>query len=145
MEGRFSKLVQQLLDDHKDVVTLLAEGFRECRRHIQVPFAQQVILQMSFGSITLTVVECFFVRFCDQLKWFYFRTRTWSVTSWTPPSPLVLESGCWPPIICPCMRRMCVITSYMVFLVSSRAFVNKLYGCNLNRESFDYTFYLVFP
>ncbi|XP_062341345.1 3-methyl-2-oxobutanoate dehydrogenase [lipoamide] kinase, mitochondrial isoform X1 [Osmerus eperlanus] len=35
MEGRFSKLVQQLLDDHKDVVTLLAEGFRECRRHIQ--------------------------------------------------------------------------------------------------------------
>ena len=36
MEARYSKLVQQLLDDHKDVVTLLAEGFRECRRHIQV-------------------------------------------------------------------------------------------------------------
>ncbi|XP_042165596.1 3-methyl-2-oxobutanoate dehydrogenase [lipoamide] kinase, mitochondrial isoform X3 [Oncorhynchus tshawytscha] len=35
MEARYSKLVQQLLDDHKDVVTLLAEGFRECRRHIQ--------------------------------------------------------------------------------------------------------------
>ncbi|XP_038832199.1 3-methyl-2-oxobutanoate dehydrogenase [lipoamide] kinase, mitochondrial-like isoform X2 [Salvelinus namaycush] len=35
MDARYSKLVQQLLDDHKDVVTLLAEGFRECRRHIQ--------------------------------------------------------------------------------------------------------------
>uniref|UniRef100_A0A7N6FDX8 Protein-serine/threonine kinase n=1 Tax=Anabas testudineus TaxID=64144 RepID=A0A7N6FDX8_ANATE len=32
---RFCKLVQQLLDDHKDVVTMLAQGFRECRRHIQ--------------------------------------------------------------------------------------------------------------
>uniref|UniRef100_A0AAQ5YVF5 Protein-serine/threonine kinase n=1 Tax=Amphiprion ocellaris TaxID=80972 RepID=A0AAQ5YVF5_AMPOC len=35
MEARFCKLVQQLLDDHKDVVTRLAQGFRECRRHIQ--------------------------------------------------------------------------------------------------------------
>uniref|UniRef100_A0A673WDD5 Protein-serine/threonine kinase n=1 Tax=Salmo trutta TaxID=8032 RepID=A0A673WDD5_SALTR len=35
MDARYSKLVQQLLDDHKDVVTLLAEGFRESRRHIQ--------------------------------------------------------------------------------------------------------------
>ncbi|XP_061103582.1 3-methyl-2-oxobutanoate dehydrogenase [lipoamide] kinase, mitochondrial isoform X1 [Conger conger] len=34
-ETRYSTLVQQLLDDHKDVVTMLAEGFRECRRHIQ--------------------------------------------------------------------------------------------------------------
>ncbi|XP_036435775.1 3-methyl-2-oxobutanoate dehydrogenase [lipoamide] kinase, mitochondrial [Colossoma macropomum] len=34
-ESRYSKLVQQLLDDHKDVVTMLAEGFRECRKHIQ--------------------------------------------------------------------------------------------------------------
>lgn len=37
VEARFCKLVQQLLDDHKDVVTMLAQGFRECRRHIQVP------------------------------------------------------------------------------------------------------------
>lgn len=36
MEARFCKLVQQLLDDHKDVVTMLAQGFRECRRHLQV-------------------------------------------------------------------------------------------------------------
>ncbi|KAA8586551.1 hypothetical protein FQN60_000387 [Etheostoma spectabile] len=34
-EAHFCKLVQQLLDDHKDVVTMLAQGFRECRRHIQ--------------------------------------------------------------------------------------------------------------
>ncbi|CAJ1063344.1 -methyl-2-oxobutanoate dehydrogenase kinase%2C mitochondrial [Notolabrus celidotus] [Xyrichtys novacula] len=34
-EARFCKLVQQLLDDHKDVVTMLAQGFRECRRHVQ--------------------------------------------------------------------------------------------------------------
>uniref|UniRef100_A0A8D0CHV2 Protein-serine/threonine kinase n=1 Tax=Scleropages formosus TaxID=113540 RepID=A0A8D0CHV2_SCLFO len=33
--AQYCKLVQQLLDDHKDVVTMLAEGFRECRRHIQ--------------------------------------------------------------------------------------------------------------
>ncbi|MGH0126368.1 UNVERIFIED_CONTAM: hypothetical protein FKN15_027431 [Acipenser sinensis] len=35
-EGRYCKLVRQLLDDHKDVVTMLAEGFRESRKHIQV-------------------------------------------------------------------------------------------------------------
>lgn len=28
--------MRQLLDDHKDVVTLLAEGLRESRKHIQV-------------------------------------------------------------------------------------------------------------
>lgn len=39
---RFCKLVQQLLDDHKDVVTMLAQGFRECRRHIQVRTAPNV-------------------------------------------------------------------------------------------------------
>eukprot|EP00064_Thunnus_orientalis_P018328 superscaffoldBa00004184_g18425 len=35
VEARFCKLVQQLLDDHKDVVTMLAQGFRECRKHLQ--------------------------------------------------------------------------------------------------------------
>ncbi|XP_044868476.1 3-methyl-2-oxobutanoate dehydrogenase [lipoamide] kinase, mitochondrial isoform X2 [Mauremys mutica] len=34
-EAQYCKLVRQLLDDHKDVVTLLAEGLRECRKHIQ--------------------------------------------------------------------------------------------------------------
>uniref|UniRef100_A0A674NYE2 Protein-serine/threonine kinase n=1 Tax=Takifugu rubripes TaxID=31033 RepID=A0A674NYE2_TAKRU len=34
VEARFCKLVQQLLDDHKDVVTMLAQGFKECRKHM---------------------------------------------------------------------------------------------------------------
>ncbi|KAF1400464.1 [3-methyl-2-oxobutanoate dehydrogenase [lipoamide]] kinase, mitochondrial, partial [Spheniscus magellanicus] len=38
-EARYCALLRQLLEDHKDVVTLLAEGLRECRRHIQVPDA----------------------------------------------------------------------------------------------------------
>lgn len=36
VEARFCKLVQQLLDDHKDVVTMLAQGFKECRKHMTV-------------------------------------------------------------------------------------------------------------
>ncbi|NXU28803.1 BCKD dehydrogenase, partial [Thalassarche chlororhynchos] len=39
-EARYCALLRQLLEDHKDVVTLLAEGLRECRRHIQVPDAR---------------------------------------------------------------------------------------------------------
>ncbi|CAM9133163.1 unnamed protein product, partial [Lampetra fluviatilis] len=34
-ELRFCRILRQLLDDHKDVVTQLAEGFRECRKHIR--------------------------------------------------------------------------------------------------------------
>ncbi|KAJ1125620.1 hypothetical protein NDU88_004044 [Pleurodeles waltl] len=34
-EGQYCKLVRDLMDDHKDVVTLLAEGLRESRKHIQ--------------------------------------------------------------------------------------------------------------
>lgn len=44
VEARFCKLVQQLLDDHKDVVTMLAQGFRECRRHIQARAARWLLL-----------------------------------------------------------------------------------------------------
>uniref|UniRef100_UPI000B4C3CA4 3-methyl-2-oxobutanoate dehydrogenase [lipoamide] kinase, mitochondrial n=1 Tax=Lonchura striata TaxID=40157 RepID=UPI000B4C3CA4 len=36
-ESRFCALLRQLLEDHRDVVTLLAEGLRECQRHIQDP------------------------------------------------------------------------------------------------------------
>lgn len=43
VDARFCKLVQQLLDDHKDVVTMLAQGFRECRRHIQVNAAPPLL------------------------------------------------------------------------------------------------------
>lgn len=35
-EAQYCQLVRQLLDDHKDVVTLLAEGLRESRKHIEV-------------------------------------------------------------------------------------------------------------
>ncbi|XP_066579341.1 branched-chain alpha-ketoacid dehydrogenase kinase [Amia ocellicauda] len=34
-EAKYCQLLRRLLDDHKDVVTLLAEGFRESRKHIQ--------------------------------------------------------------------------------------------------------------
>ncbi|XP_071551412.1 branched-chain alpha-ketoacid dehydrogenase kinase-like isoform X1 [Panulirus ornatus] len=34
-EVNFSRKLGELLDDHKDVVTQLAAGFRECRRHIE--------------------------------------------------------------------------------------------------------------
>lgn len=34
-EERYSAMVQQLLEDHKEVVTLLAEGFKETRKHIK--------------------------------------------------------------------------------------------------------------
>ncbi|XP_023378207.1 branched-chain alpha-ketoacid dehydrogenase kinase isoform X4 [Pteropus medius] len=34
-DAQYCQLVRQLLDDHKDVVTLLAEGLRESRKHIQ--------------------------------------------------------------------------------------------------------------
>jgi len=33
-EMKFSVKLQELLEDHKDVVSKLAEGFRDCRRHI---------------------------------------------------------------------------------------------------------------
>ncbi|PAA58895.1 hypothetical protein BOX15_Mlig025482g1 [Macrostomum lignano] len=34
-EIQYSGLLRQLLDEHKDVVTMLAEGFRECGRHVR--------------------------------------------------------------------------------------------------------------
>ena len=33
-EQEFAQLIRNLLDDHKDVVTQLAQGFRECRKYI---------------------------------------------------------------------------------------------------------------
>ena len=35
-EEKYSQLLRELLDDHKDVVSDLALGFKECKRHIQV-------------------------------------------------------------------------------------------------------------
>lgn len=35
-EAVYSRLLRNLLDDHTHVVTQLAAGFKECRKHIQV-------------------------------------------------------------------------------------------------------------
>ena len=35
-EKRYSLMLRELLQDHSDVVTLLAEGFSECRKHLPV-------------------------------------------------------------------------------------------------------------
>ena len=35
-EERYSRLLQQLLEDHKEVVTLLAEAFKETSKYIKV-------------------------------------------------------------------------------------------------------------
>lgn len=49
VEQRYSKVLRNLLDDHKDVVTQLAEGFKECRKHIK-----QEDLVKNFLDRTLT-------------------------------------------------------------------------------------------
>ena len=35
-ELKFSQAITKLLEEHREVVTMLAEGFTDCRRHIQV-------------------------------------------------------------------------------------------------------------
>ena len=35
-EDRFCDVLRELLDDHKEVVSSLAAGFKECRKHIRV-------------------------------------------------------------------------------------------------------------
>jgi len=35
-EWKFRQSLTELLEEHREVVTLLAEGFTDCRRHIQV-------------------------------------------------------------------------------------------------------------
>ena len=37
-QENFSHLLRQLLDDHKDVVSQLASGFKECRKHMKVGY-----------------------------------------------------------------------------------------------------------
>ena len=50
-EARYCALLRELLEDHKDVVTLLAEGLRECRRHIQVSDAGVIFLGGGEGGV----------------------------------------------------------------------------------------------
>uniref|UniRef100_UPI000B4C4D71 3-methyl-2-oxobutanoate dehydrogenase [lipoamide] kinase, mitochondrial n=1 Tax=Lonchura striata TaxID=40157 RepID=UPI000B4C4D71 len=49
-ESRFCALLRQLLEDHRDVVTLLAEGLRECQRHIQDPRLLRPFLDQTLTS-----------------------------------------------------------------------------------------------
>uniref|UniRef100_UPI00358E059C branched-chain alpha-ketoacid dehydrogenase kinase n=1 Tax=Myxine glutinosa TaxID=7769 RepID=UPI00358E059C len=49
-EVRFCQLLKQLLDDHKDVVTQLAEGFRQSRRHIKDEFLLRAFLDKTLTS-----------------------------------------------------------------------------------------------
>ncbi|XP_078061502.1 branched-chain alpha-ketoacid dehydrogenase kinase-like isoform X1 [Mustelus asterias] len=50
VEGQYCRLLQQLLDDHKDVVTLLAEGFRESRRHVKDEAVIRLFLDKTLTS-----------------------------------------------------------------------------------------------
>ncbi len=34
-------MLRGLLDDHRDVVTMLAEGFKECKKHVKVGQAME--------------------------------------------------------------------------------------------------------
>ena len=37
-EERYSQVLKDLLEDHKDVVSQLASGFRECKKHFEVRY-----------------------------------------------------------------------------------------------------------
>ncbi|XP_043535277.1 3-methyl-2-oxobutanoate dehydrogenase [lipoamide] kinase, mitochondrial-like [Chiloscyllium plagiosum] len=50
VEGLYCQLLQQLLDDHKDVVTHLAEGFRESRRHVKDEAVIRLFLDKTLTS-----------------------------------------------------------------------------------------------
>ena len=43
-EAGYSALLRDLLQDHSDVVTMLAEGFRESRKHIKVRYRTLLLL-----------------------------------------------------------------------------------------------------
>ncbi|KAG2459105.1 BCKD dehydrogenase, partial [Polypterus senegalus] len=64
-EVRYSRMVQQLLDDHKDVVTMLAEGFRECRKHVQPDFVGIICTRLSPKKIIEKWVD-FARRLCEH-------------------------------------------------------------------------------
>uniref|UniRef100_A0A670YMJ8 Protein-serine/threonine kinase n=1 Tax=Pseudonaja textilis TaxID=8673 RepID=A0A670YMJ8_PSETE len=64
-ETQYCKLVRQLLDDHKDVVTLLAEGLRECRKHIQPDFVGIICTRLSPKKIIEKWVD-FARRLCEH-------------------------------------------------------------------------------
>ena len=50
-EEKYSQVLRELLDDHKNVVSQLAQGFKECRKHIKVK-------KLSFALKTDIIYEC---------------------------------------------------------------------------------------
>ena len=46
-EENLSKTLRDLLDDHRNVITMLAEGFLECRKHIKVGIVNFITVQSS--------------------------------------------------------------------------------------------------
>ena len=55
IEIRYSKMLRELLDDHSNVVTLLAEGFKEAKKHIKV---KQLFLDCSSATLCI-LCGCF--------------------------------------------------------------------------------------
>lgn len=47
-EEEYSLLIENLLNDFKFVVSQLAEGFKACRKHIKVIFADTKLKKMSW-------------------------------------------------------------------------------------------------
>ncbi|KAF6123220.1 branched chain keto acid dehydrogenase kinase [Phyllostomus discolor] len=64
-EAQYCQLVRQLLDDHKDVVTLLAEGLRESRKHIEPDFVGIICTRLSPKKIIEKWVD-FARRLCEH-------------------------------------------------------------------------------
>ena len=52
-EERYSHLLRELLDDHKDVVSQLAAGFKESRKYIKVPNTIKIIKDQKFAKVCL--------------------------------------------------------------------------------------------
>lgn len=52
-EAAYSRLLRNLLDDHTHVVTQLAAGFKECRKHIQV-----TVKNIKLGVLALLFLLC---------------------------------------------------------------------------------------
>ena len=56
-EEKYSMVLRGLLEDHKDVIGTLAQGFKESRKHVQVMWF--IDKQTYFGSIRLTIIARF--------------------------------------------------------------------------------------
>ena len=58
-ELKFRRALTALLEQHREVVTMLAEGFTDCRRHIQVLIA-------TLDDFIFLSLRFFFFQFCER-------------------------------------------------------------------------------